>query len=343
MRTRILVTLGLVTALLLGACVQPEDNPTNVHDLRVLGMRLEPPEILMEGCDARLLVGSALAAPDGGLDGGSVALPPSFGALLFSYALRPLQFQALIADPTGQGRMLNYRLLACASRGDRQCDNEGDFVELQSGTTAAGELNATIVPGLQALGGGSIFDGGTPLLLEVIQQDTFKGLGGIRVPLVLEVSADDTGEKIYAQKLMVYTCQFFPSMKQNVTPVLPGIVFNKVGWPQDEVIEVHGRTDWALEPEDFSSLQEPYVVPSLALKPVDLTEAWKVTWLTTSGTMSPYNTGGVDPVGEEGRHRSTWKPDQKATEPTDVTFTFVVRDGRGGSSWMQRRVKWFPE
>jgi hypothetical protein len=188
-------------------------------------------------------------------------------------------------------------------------------------------------------------DGGTGslLLFEVIQQDTFKGLGGIRVPVVLELSASDTGEKIYAQKLMVYTCQFFPQMKQNVTPVLPGIVFNHVTWREDEIIEVRGKGTWELTVEDFSALQEAYVVPSLMLQPFDLTEAWKVTWMTTSGTMGPYNTGGVDFAGEEGRHVSRWTPDQVATEPADVTMFFVVRDGRGGQSWLTRRLKWWPE
>jgi hypothetical protein len=38
-----------------------------------------------------------------------------------------------------------------------------------------------------------------------------------------------------------------------------------------------------------------------------------------------------------------WTPDQISNEPTDVTFHIVVRDGRGGSSWLTRFVKWYPE
>lgn len=328
-----LAGLGLIAVAM--GCVTPEDNPTNVHDLRVLGMRFEPPEVLMQGCDARLLLG-ALA---GAADGGTVMVPPQFQLLLGLYASTPLQFEALIADPAGGGRDLNYRLMGCANRGDRTCDNEGDFVVLQEGTTKGGVLQANVAPGIQFLDDGLA----TPLLLEVIQQDTYKGLGGIRVPIVLELSAPDTNEKIYAQKLMVYTCQLFPTMTQNVTPRLPGLVFNQVAWPQDEVIEVHGRGDWEIVPEDFTALEESYVVPTLQLKPLDLVESWKVTWMTTSGTMSPYTTGGTDPVGTTGRHRAVWKPDQVSTEPADVTFHMVVRDGRGGSSWLTRFVKWYPE
>jgi hypothetical protein len=321
--------------LLASGCAQGQDNPSTVHDLRVLGMRFEPPEVLMKGCDARLLLGAVAGAADGG----TIMLPPQFQLLLGLYASRPLDFTALIADPAGAGRSLDYRLLGCANRGDRDCNNEGDFVELSSGTTTGGELKLNVTPGIQFLDDGLA----TPLLLEVINQDTFKGLGGIRVPVVLELSAPDTGEKIYAQKLMVYTCQFFPSMKQNVTPELPGMTFDGELWPDGEVKKVRGRQDFPMLPADFSALEEEYVVPSLQLKPVNLTESWKVTWMTTSGTMTDYETGGTDLVGTTERHNSKWRPDQSATEGKDVDFYFVVRDGRGGNSWLRRSLRWEPE
>ena len=162
------------------------------------------------------------------------------------------------------------------------------------------------------------------------------------MPVVLELSASDTHEKIYAQKLMVYTCQFFPEMKQNLTPVLPGLKFDGDPWPEGDVKKVKGKQEFPMVPEDFTALEETYVVPSLELKPVNLTESWKVTWLTTSGTMSPYNTGGTDLAGQTSRHNAKWRPDQTATEAQDVDFYFVVRDGRGGSSWLRRSVRWEP-
>ncbi len=341
-----LYLLVLVMAVVAAACVTGQDDPTTVKDLRVLGMRFEPPEVMIPGCSAQLLVGASQT-----LDGGAVMIPQALAFKFLAAATTPLKFSALIADPAGNGRQLDYRLLGCANRGDRDCNNEGDYVELSSGKTDAGEF--TLPPfalGTRVLDDGTV-DGGFPLpdggqgsllLLEVIQQDTFKGLGGIRVPVVLELSALDTGEKIYAQKLMVYTCQFFPEMKQNVTPVLPGILVNGEPWPEDEVKEFSGKADVPFLPADFTDLQESYVVPSLALQPVSLAEAWKVTWMTTSGTMSPYTTGGADFVGDVGRLNSKWKPDQTATEAKDVEFFFVVRDGRGGNSWTRRRAHWSP-
>lgn len=334
MRARVL--LSLVVLLGAAACVEDEDDPTTLKDLRVIGMRFEPPEVLIPGCNPQLLVGAAASAADAGT--GSITLPPQFQQLLAQYAGKPLQFSALISDEAGGGRELDYRLLACASRSDRQCDNEGDFALLKEGKTTAGELTAVVAPGIQFLDDGAA----TPLLLEVIQQDTFKGLGGVRVPVVLELSAPDTGELIYAQKLMVYSCQFFPQQRQNVTPVLPGIQWQGEPWPEDEVKTHAGTEPVSLSPADFTGLEEAYVVSSLALQPVQLEEAWKITWMTTSGTMSAYNTGGIGFVGDPGRHNVKWQPDRRATEPKDVTFHFVVRDGRGGNSWTSRRVRWTP-
>ncbi len=334
--------LSLCVAMLAG-CVTPQDNPTNVHDLRVLGMRMEPPEVLMAGCNAQLLLGALAGAADGGTPDGGVAVPPQVFLLLAAYASTEIEFSALIADPAGNGRMLDYRLLACANRGDRDCNNEGDFVELESGQTTAGEFRTRkpIRPGIQILDGGTEATS-TPLLFEVIDQDTFKGLGGIRLPVVLELSAPDTGEKIFAQKLMVYTCQLFPEMKQNVTPQLPGLQFDGDPWPEGEVKKVKGRSEFPLAPVDFTELEEKYVVPSLALKPVALTESWKVTWMTTSGTMTSYETGGTNFDGASERHASKWRPDPTDDEEKDVDFYFVVRDGRGGNSWLKRSVRWIP-
>ncbi len=332
----------MLTLLSLSACVGSDDNPTTVKDLRVLGMRFEPPEVMLEGCNVELLL-KLTAGLDGGLDGidaGIVGLPPSILASLG----RTLDFSALIADPAGSGRPLDYRLLGCTMRGDRDCNDEGAFVELKRGSTTAGELSLRLEfkgderpLGLQSIGA----DGGT-LLLEVIQQDTFKGLGGVRVPVILEVSAKDTGEKIYAQKLMVYTCPFFPTMKPNITPILPGLQWNGEPWAENEIREVSGTESVLFEPDDFSALEESYVVPTLQFKPLTLIESWKITWLTSSGAMGQYNTGGTNIDGKTERHHSTWNPDPAEAEPRDVDFFFVVRDGRGGSSWTKRTAHWSP-
>ncbi len=86
------------TLVALGGCVGPEDVPSNVKDLRVLGIKVEPPEILAERC--------IRGADD-----------PGAQQVLAAYA-QPLEYTALIQDPTGAGRPIDYRLYACASQAD---------------------------------------------------------------------------------------------------------------------------------------------------------------------------------------------------------------------------------
>lgn len=326
------------------ACLPPQDNPTTVKDLRVLGMSFEPPEIMFP-CDPALL----RALVGGAADGGAIMIDPVVQQRLAMFAGRPLKMKTLIADPAGAGRDLSYRVLACANTGDRDCNNEGDFVELKDvtnpsnpvpakGATKAGELNLTVIPGLQFLDDGNA----TPLLFEVVSQDTFKGLGGIRVPVVIELKSPDGAEHVFAQKLMVYSCQFFREQKANVTPVLPGLTWNGEPWPENEVKQASGTAEVTIEPTDTTPFEESYTLPSIQLQPVALTEAWKISWMTTSGTFSTYETGGFDFSGSTERHRVKWSPDKKATTARDVTFYVVVRDGRGGQSWTTRTVRWTP-
>lgn len=322
--------VAVALAVLLGACVEQEDNPTNVKDLRVLAIRFETPEVLINECNVGLLAGLAST------DGGAITIPPALLQRLAVAASRPLTMTSLIEDPAGNGRALKYRVVACANQGDAQCDNEGDFLELARGETTAGELSVTVAPGALLL------PDGTALLQEVITQDLYKGLGGFRVPVVLDVSTLDGSERVYAKKLMVYMCRFFPDMQENVTPVLPGVTVDGEPWPEAEVREFRGTDEVKLAPADFAALEEPYVMPSLQLAPVSLQESWKVSWYTTLGTMGSHNTGGTDFAGEVGRHQNSWRPDPSATTAQDVTLTFVVRDGRGGTSWTKRRLRWTP-
>ena len=327
MRTLLLLVLSVLAA----GCVPPEDDPTTVKDLRVLGMSLEPPEVMLAGCDASLLMSLAQT-----VDGGVPTLDPKLVLKLVQASAQSLDFRALIGDPAGQGRDLEYHVRACISTGDRACTNAGEAVELAHGSTRGGELSLAVKPAQATL------DDGTPLMFAALNQDTYKGLGGIRVPVVIELASPDGKEHVYAQKLMVYSCQIFPERTANSTPRLPGILWEGAPWPEGEVKERAGKAGVALEPMDFSSLQESYVVPSVSLERVELVESWKVSWVTSSGTMKAYSTGGTDFSGETGRQLNTWVPNSAATSPVDLTLYFVVRDGRGGESWITRQVHWTP-
>jgi hypothetical protein len=246
---------------------------------------------------------------------------------------RPVTLTALIPDPLGEGRELEYVLAACSSQNDDLC--EEDRVELKQGTTRGGELKLTLFPGP----GASRLSDGTFLAQRVLDRDTYKGLGGVRLPLVLEVRGG--GERIFASKLMVYDCPFFPEMKPNVQPVLPEPLLEGEPWAEGAPRELSGPGPFVIEAQDFSALEESYVVRSFELKPVPLIESWQLAWHTSLGSISPDETGGSIPGGGEGRHRVEWRP-PRDVPAQDVQFWVVVRDGRGGASWMSRTVRYTP-
>jgi hypothetical protein len=300
--------LSLIAALLscTGACVSPADDPSNVKDLRVLGISIEPPELMADDCTSPLASRSVYTSE--------------------------VTFTALIADPNGNGRPVRYELLACADTTDRNCSTQEDRTVLASGVTQAGELPLRIRPGSITLASGA------PLLERVVEVDDYHGFGGIRMPLVFHLFRED--EKVYAQKLMVFNCKYFPEMTANVTPVVPGLQMNGVEWSSSGALMLQGLGPFKMAPDDFTSLEETYVVPSFDLRPVHLRESWKLSWHTDRGTFSPTETGGVDFGGQESRQLTEWTP---GTGPEqDVNFWVVVRDGRGGESWLIRRAHYSP-
>lgn len=305
-------SLIIAAAVLIAGCAGPEDNPTQVKDLRVLDIQMEAPELMAKSC----------------------SLDPSNVEAILTYS-QQVKFTALIADPDGNGREIKYDVRACAWPGDRQCSSETDSVAVKSGTTTAGELTFDFQPGTLLLPKRD----NEPLLQEVATQDTYRGLGGIRMPIVLHLKAGD--EEIYASKLMIFSCQLFPDQKANVTPVLPGLRLEDEPWSDAAPRELKGPGPFKIVPEDFTALQETYVVPSFELKPVHLEESWKIAWHTTMGRMSASETGGTDVDGTANRHNVEWVPTSAATAG-EVTFYVVVRDGRGGTSWLIRKVQYTP-
>lgn len=306
-------------AVLLGACVDTGDDPSNVKDLRILGVRTDPPEIMTDHCDIGALVS---AAGDGGVADTSIFT-----------LLNDVTFTTLIADPKGMGRDIDYEIIVCPDADDTNCTKDPAHTKvLDRGKTQDSELAVTVKPGAVLFSDG-------PLLLFTVRQDQYHGVGGIRQPVVVHLKAGD--EEIFASKLMVFSCRFFPSMKANVNPILPGIEVAGTEWTEDETVVLSGQEKISFTADDFTSLQEDYVVPTFELKPLQLTEAWLVSWYAEAGRFSPTSTGGVGFDGVVERQQVQWQAFTKDTE-ADVRFWFVVRDGRGGLTWLKRNAHFKP-
>ncbi|NMO21657.1 hypothetical protein HPC49_46885 [Pyxidicoccus fallax] len=299
---------GLLLALGASACIDIDDQPSKVHDFRVLGISTEKPELMAPDCERT---------------------PEALEVLTSE-----VRFRALLVDPAGGGRPIQYTLWACADVEDELCADEANRVKLAEGTTAEGELSLAIRPGAATVGED------IPLLLRVQEADPFKGLGGIRMPLVLHAVAGD--EEVYAQKLMVFWCPMVEGMKENVQPVIPGLRVDDAPWTVDALPELRGEGPFVMTADDVAPFEETYVVPGLREESVTLQEAWEIAWYATFGEFSPQVTGGADLGGQKGKHRTEWEPPEDAKEAREVTFWAVVRDGRGGMSWVSRRARWSP-
>ena len=312
--------LSALLALALCACAPDMDEPTLVHDLRVLGAATEPAELLMPSCESTPEV---LAALD-----------------------TQVEYRALVVDPKGEGRELAYQLYACADDEDLACAEPAERVLLAEGRTRAGELSLAIRPG------GLFLPDGTALLERVRENDAYGGLGGVRLPLVLRLEAGE--ERIHAQKLLVYSCPLVEGMRANENPQPPGLLLEGAPWPRTEgaqaaaLPELRGPGPFVVTAEDFRALEESYVMASVELEPVPATESWTLAWHAGLGTFNYPQTGGTDSGGQESRNRVEWEPyddedeDEVVPEAQVVTFWVVVRDGRGGQAWLSRQARWSP-
>ena len=312
----------VVAAVAGGGCVNIPDDPTTVHDLRVLGVNMEPPELMAPVCPS--------------FSGGEIVIPQED---LATYAA-PVTLHALLVDPAGErpAHLVRAVRLLVAGRPHLRAGERDGPGHLRP--DHRGEFSFTFSPGTILL------PNGRPLLLQVLENDTvYRGLGGIRVPLVLHVGAQ--GEEVFAQKIMLYSCQFFPDQRANVTPSLPGMTMNGGAWPlEPEALQLSGRGPFRTLPEELAPHQEPYVVPSIpdqtgAVSRIDLVESWKLSWYTDYGTFSSATTGGTDATGREARHNNEWRP-PAAREERDVTYWVSVRDGRGGLSWSTWKAHYRP-
>ena len=305
-----LLLLSLVLSA--SACFEAREDTSLVVDLRVLGLSVDPPELMAQSCGAL----SAEATPE--------------DLLALRAFLAPVTFRALIADAAGNDREIAYELLACASREDLTCAHPDEHVLIASGLTRAGELT------LPALVPGALTTESGPLLLQVQRNDPLGGLRGLRLPLVLHVTTAE--EEIYARKDLLFSCKLFPEARANLQPTLEDVRIN--GQPAS-ALEVRGYEPVILLPAELSTKQEKYFELSLDGVAREHTEQWHLSWFTNAGSIKGSGEAGSDPAATDQSFGATWTPPPDG-KTRDVIIWGVVRDGRGGIAWTRRELHHVP-
>lgn len=332
-----------IACLALAGCVGPLDNATVVHDLRILAIATDPPE---------------LDYPVHG-DAGFTSCAPDFTPIL---ATSSVTLRALVGDPAGQGRSLHYVFTGCPQTADGLCPSGSGYV-LGEGDAPAPELDATWALGQSAAQQfldaqrctGAQSCAPTPLV------DTFAGnpLGlcrfGVWFQIGLEVDAPD-GTTIYGSKLLVFTpvpddypasaavCPQGPDggPPAHTNPTLAAFELDGEALPATVIDPVSVSGSYTLRPVEPSNGPQPYCLPLFTGGWTSLTETWLFSAMTDVGQFNREQVGGAAAIGslETGPTTDlnfTWTfPDGGAGLTADLYE--VTRDGRGGTSWLLRQV-----
>ncbi|MFN7130641.1 MAG: hypothetical protein ACK4N5_01075 [Myxococcales bacterium] len=348
MRARSLRPVALVLALVCAGCVSPEDIASRVHDLRVLGMQAEPPEYVMT--DPVLL--GVLAKVIGRQQ------IPEQQVQFLNTQIPTVRMRALVIDPQGNGRPVHYRWTTCYYPESFRCEGTATEVVLGEGLVTNEEAAADFRLDFERVA-------------TIINIDSLKGLGGVPVQVTLRVWTD--AQEMYATKRVVVTppikslnLERLAELQRGGQPPDPAVLlaeFEKIKLP-NKVANTNPPAPWPLleglllvpgeAPEVKASpqpvfsafpqreLQEEYVVPTFEGGVRTLQENWRYSWFSTLGYFRPQRTGGIDPntlEEEQQEAKLNLLPDDPAGEFRVWT---VVRDGRGGENWTERKLTFVP-
>lgn len=333
--------LPLAAVTLVAGCGDFE-TPSIVLDLRVLGIVVEPPEIVVP-----------VDVIDESGSPGSVQLDD-------------VEVCALVADTT-ESRELWYAMAACVPTRTLRCDDpERVVIDLGEGVVAdpeeAGEpvrICATLRSTEAVLA----------VLLDELEERGSEeavlawliGEGGnldIQVEMRLRGAGEPEDRTSYASKRMRYALPLPPERVANQNPYLDDLhVFltdsdEPVSMPAGrcgdmEPLTVAPGAVLRFEPVESEAVREDYLVPTFDGGSRMFTENLTYAWYATHGDWQRENTGGPrDFVGNEPPLDSEWQAPGDANvvgDGLDVPIWVVQRDERGGLSWRETCVRVVPD
>ncbi len=308
--------LTFTLTVLLAGCFDFEP-VEEVVDLRVLGIAAEPPEVMV------------VAAPAGGSG-------PAGNVYTISEDPPPVAMTALVVNPRNP-EPLTYEITACVWSSTYRCAewSATERMPVASGTAEPGEIEFDFAPSAQRLN-------------EWLALDPYRGFGGLYV--MLELRIEQPGEAVnHASKLVTYNVPFVPRASDqdppppklpNQNPRLTALKIDELPTLDETPVELAAGADAVLEPifnEDAAIETYPVVrIPSDA-KPelgyVLLTEKLEFEFYVTDGALSRFELQSRDPRGDPVELESTFTAPK---EGGSVTLWVVMRDDRGGASWVRR-------
>ena len=296
-----LIALALAAA---PACTPSFESADVVSDLRVIGIRAEPPEALID------------------VDGGTI---------------EDVQVTLLVADPVHPGLKVTVVPTLCLPSDGARCDKTA--VELATLSQSQGQVTFSLQT--QILAKQLPPERLVALLQAAVADDKLKGLGGIRLQLMLGVedALDPNGQQTALKTLL-----FSPKLpggnpNKNHNPVALGLDLIDLATKQvksspafGETITIEVGRQVGVRPRLAEGSIEEYQTVDLSGRIVSLRE--NLSWSFYTTLDGDLDRGSAD------------EPIKGAADPPDGLVRFqgvkagargtlwaVVRDGRGGQGW----------
>jgi hypothetical protein len=302
-----LCAAGALAAVAAAGCDAGFEKQSIVLDLRALAAQANPPEVVLD------------------ID---VMDPDSFEQL----SIPPITVTALYADP-GEARRLEWIMTACPPTRSLRCDDPtAPYIAVDFGS-----IDDPEDAGSQGISG--TFTATPAVLQESLRLDDAALLGGIGVQIeivVFPAGDPDLSRAVFASKKVLYSPRLPAARVANSNPPLPELTVHgaRCGDPLEPPWQVRAGDELTIMVTEPEGARETYQLPTFDGSVRTITENLSYQWYATAGSFSAEMTGGpLDPFGNEPALLSKWTA---PNDPGEVRFWLVVRDERGGVSWLER-------
>jgi hypothetical protein len=318
--------------LLLCACTTFED-PDIVIDMRILAMAADIPDQVVE-------IDVSMGEPD---------------PVDVLDQLVPATMCALVADPLFD-RRLRYSMTLCQRCAEGCCEGTPSkviatgVVDDPDTAVPAPQICGTVEPDGNLLG----------VVLPILEDDVFRGIGGIYYGVVLKVGGEDEDPALdlIGGKSLRINPKFPPELTANVNPTIDHFDAAKDGvdpmpMPMGRCVEQTEPLTLVptqrvritpIEPPDGSA-RETYVTPTLDGGSETFTESLTYQWMAGAGGFSSGSTGGPRDISGNPAPLFTDFRAPRADDldgPTDIPLWIVQRDERLGAVWYETCVRVVP-
>jgi len=342
------------------------DDPSTVKDLRVLAVAAEPSEIILDvndpGDAATVSIPPIVLAP---LIVDPAGRPVTVTVSACANDPTAPTSPSAVSDPTGYpaGGIRN-------TVGSALCDGAPTQVPLATDVdlTSSPSIGVTLDPAwVAAAFVRDVFPGADGVL---------HGGFDLGMPVVFELTATAGADSVKAVKRAIFwTHAVRADQRANTTPVIPGVRAYarrdettaeplpdavqalEAGTPADVTPDGLWIDPVAASDPTTTAPAESYVTATLdrvtgQVGAIDVKETLTYSFYASAGTFSPLQTRSEPPPGVVPRGRlhieskyhppksmTSQSPGAAATEPLAVTIWIVVRDERGGASWVTRSLR----